>query len=79
LSWRLPLYFYKPESLFHHASKILSPGGFFFMVNQGEKEAYIGYDLCVKEGMISVGVVSYTDIIFKRRNTPVLSLWQKAP
>jgi hypothetical protein len=51
LAWGLPLSALRPERLFAGVARNLHPGGWFFMVNQGEGEAGVAREFATGAGL----------------------------
>jgi SAM-dependent methyltransferase len=79
LAWRLPLSLLAPERLFRQIRHNLRPGGLFFMVNHGFKEAALAERLCTAAGLQFTARWSGTGVLSGHRaSPPILSWWGPA-
>jgi SAM-dependent methyltransferase len=78
LAWRLPLSLLAPARLFRQIQHNLRPGGVFFMVNHGLKEATLAVELCSAAGLKMTARWGETGTLSGyRMNPPVLSWWTR--
>jgi hypothetical protein len=75
VQWYLPLETFEPGLLFCHARRILSPGGFLFMVNTGEDEFLVAKELLCQAGFSEKGIAVYSDGLLPKKIIPYVSLW----
>ncbi len=78
LAWRLPLTVFSPERLCARLARNLSPGGTFFMVNQGRDEATIAAGYCRRAGLRPQGQWVHPQPLRERPHPPVVSWWTRA-
>jgi hypothetical protein len=78
LAWRLPLRLLAPESLFARIRHNLTPGGLFFMVNHGAREADAAAGCCLAAGLELVARHPLEWVLGRRRPAPpMLSWWRR--
>jgi len=75
LAWRLPLRLFSPERFFLRIAGNLTPGGTFFMVNQGTDEAAVAAAYCHRAGLRSLGQWVHPRPLRMRPHPPVASWW----
>ncbi|MBX3235290.1 MAG: hypothetical protein KF814_03980 [Nitrospiraceae bacterium] len=75
LAWRLPLSVLQPERLISRIAGNLSPGGLFYMVNQGDKEAATAHRFCRAAGLQLVARWKHPHPLRARPLPPIVSWW----
>ncbi len=75
LAWRLPLTMLQPECLIGRIARNLSPGGTFYMVNQGDEEAAIAASFCRTAGLRPVTQWRHPRPLRPHPHPPVVSWW----
>ena len=78
IAWRLPLKVFQPQRLVEHCVRILKTGGFLLMINHGEEEGGLAYDLAQNSGLSLHGKPHPLSPLFSRAEIPIASLWYKA-
>src|ERR1700722_1087027 len=79
LAWRLPLSLLAPDRLFQRIQHNLRPGGLFFMVNHGLREAELAANLCNAAGLELAARWTEAGVLSRHRMTPpILSWWGRA-
>jgi SAM-dependent methyltransferase len=77
LAWRLPLSLLAPERLLRQIRHNLRPGGRFFMVNHGPREAQIAADLCHAAGLAQAWTGEVRSVFGPPRlEPPIASIWR---
>jgi len=75
LAWRLPLAVLAPDALLGRIRANLEPGGEFWMVNHGEREAAIAADIALRVGLAPCGVYVDREPLLPRPEPAVVSRW----
>jgi hypothetical protein len=75
LAWRLPLSLLAPAKLFRQIRHNLRPGGLFFMVNHGLKEAGEAERLCTAASLRQIARWGETGPFSRHRMSPPMLSW----